>query len=128
MDTTYIDRSNTHTEIFEKANRNMKEEGKNKEITSFVETYNKLKRKRAMKIIRAEGTLIYKVSFAEGRLRKRIHPNRRVGRPRMNGTEETIKEIWDYLKKDDQRYKYTAFDENSVEQMNHIKAQARTDT
>ena len=125
MDTTYIERHNTNNKVFEEANNKMKEErNTDNKVTSFVDIYKKLKRKRAMRIIRLEGTPIYKVSFAGGKLRKRIHPHRRVGRPRMNWTEETIREIWDHLIKDNPRFKYTAFDDNNDEHMEHIKAQA----
>ena len=65
---------------------------------------------------------IYKVSFASNTLRKWVHPNRRVGRPRMNWTEETVKEIWDHLKKDHDTHRYTAFDGNNEDIINSIKA------
>ena len=69
----------------------MEEEGRNKRVISFVDLYNKLKRERAIKIMHQENTSIYNVSFENGQFRKWIHTNRRVGRPRMNWTEETIK-------------------------------------
>ena len=46
-----------------------------------------------------ENTSIYNVSFQNGRLRKWEHSNKRVGRPRMNWTEEAINEIWDIVKR-----------------------------
>ena len=46
-----------------------------------------------------EHTSIYNVSFENGKLRKWIHSNRRVGRPKMNWTEESIREIWDIVKR-----------------------------
>ena len=67
------------------------------------------------------GTPIYKVPLRWENLRKWVHPNRRVGRPKMNWTEETIKELWEHIKKDNDRYKYTAFDEQNEEIINLIK-------
>jgi hypothetical protein len=64
------------------------EEGKTKRVISFVDAYNEIKRKRAIKIMNLENTSIYNVSFQNGKHRKWIHSNRRVGRPRMNWTEE----------------------------------------
>jgi hypothetical protein len=81
-----------------------------------------------MEIIQNPHAPIYKVSFEGDTLRKRIHPNRRVGRPRMNWTEETIKEIWDHLKKDNDAYKYMAFDGESTEHMAYIKNKAQVET
>ena len=79
------------------------------------------KRTKALKIIRKEGTPIHKISFFGDKLRKWIHPRRRVGRPRMNWTEETIREVWDKLKQDDERYRFTAFDGENEEHIKHIK-------
>ena len=45
-----------------------------------------------------ENTSIYNVSFENGKLRKWTHTNRRVGRPRMNWTEEAITDIWNMVK------------------------------
>ena len=39
----------------------------------------------------------------------------------MNWTEETITELWEHIKKDSDRYKYTAFDEQNDEIINLIK-------
>ena len=70
----------------------------------------------------------FPVSFPGTRLRKWIHKNRRVGRPRSNWTEETINEIWDYIRKDDDRYKYTRFDNDKEEHIEYIKQHASTHT
>ena len=82
-------------------------------MISFVEAYNKIKRKRAIKIMNQENTSIYNVSFENGKFRKWIHKNRRVGKPRMNWTEETINEIWDLVKRNNERFRYTQFDEEN---------------
>ena len=122
MDTTYVDRSNTNEKVFKTATDKLNEEGaKKRTVTSFVESYIKQKRKRACRIIQRPGTPIHKVSFRGDKLSKWIHPNRRVGRPRMNWTEETIKELWDHIKKDIERHKYTAFDEQNEEIIQLIK-------
>ena len=102
-DTTYINRENSNSVVFERANQKLREEGKPKQITTYVGFYNKLKRKRACKIIARPDTPIHKITFDGSRLRKWIYPRRRVGRPRTNWTEETVKEIWDHLKKDKER-------------------------
>ena len=97
----------------------MEDEGKNKRAVSFVDAYNKLKRKRAVSIMNQESTSIHKVSFENGKFIKWIHTKRRVGRPRMNWTEETVNEIWDILKINHEGFRYTQFDENN-EQMKDI--------
>ena len=122
MDTTYIDRGNANKKLFDKANQQLKEEGKETEVTTFIDAYNKQTKQKTLRIIRKEGTPIYNISFQRGRLRKWIHPNRRVGRPRMNWTEETIREIWDIIKKDTTQYKYTAFNPEDTEMTNIIRA------
>ena len=99
----------------------MEEEGRNKRVISFVDAYNKIKRKRTLKIMNQENTSIYNVSFENGKLRKRIHSNRGVGRPRMNWTEETIREIWDLVKRENNRFRYTQFDEDNQEMVDLIK-------
>ena len=104
----------------------MEEEGRNKRVISFVEAYNKIKRKRAIKILNKENSSIYNVSFENGKLRKWIHKNRRSGRPRMNWTEETIRKIWDIVKRNNETNRYTQFDEENQEMINLIKVHEET--
>ena len=80
-----------------------------------------MKRKRALTIIRNVHGKIHKVSFKNEKLGKWVHANRRVGRPRQNWTEETIKEIWDHLKQDHEEHKYTAFSGENDDIINLIK-------
>ena len=56
-----------------------------------------------------------------GKFRKWIHSNRRVGRPRMNWTEETIKEIWNAVKRNHERFRFQVFDENNTDMIELIK-------
>ena len=121
IDTTFIDRAKTNKVVFELANQQLEAEGKHKQVVTFIEAYQALKRKRAINIIQNEGNPIYKVTFVGDRLWKWVHPNRRVGRPRANWAEETIREIWDHIKKDDDRYKYAAFDNDKEEHIEYIK-------
>ena len=108
--TTCIDRGNTNTKVFTRANEKLEEEGKKrKKVVSFIEAYTKLQRRRAFKIIREPNSEIYKVSFQGSKLRKWVHNKRRAGRPRLSWTEETAKEIWDYIKKYNPGYRLTAF-------------------
>ena len=97
--TTFINRGNTNAKVFRLANDKLKETiHKNKTIVTFIESYKKMKRKRAFKIINQPEQPIYKITFQGNRLGCWVHPNRRVGRPRLNWTEETIKEIWETLR------------------------------
>ena len=66
----------------------MEEEGRNKKVISFVDAYNKLKWKRAIKILNQENTSIHKVSFENGKLRQLIQNKRRVGRYTASWTEK----------------------------------------
>jgi hypothetical protein len=68
-----------------------------------------------------ENTSIYKVSFENGKLRKWTHLNRRVGRPRMTWTEETITDIWNIVKRNNERFRYMQFDEDNIEMIELIK-------
>ena len=88
----------------------MEEEGRKTKVIPFVGAYNKLKWKRTTKILNQENTSIHKVCFENDKIRKLIHDKRRVGRPRPNWTEETIREIWDAVKKNNITYKYKLFD------------------
>ena len=127
MDTTYVDRTNTNELVFKRANEQTKEEkereGKphKKNIVTFIEAYKKQKRKRALQIIRKPSSAIHRISFNGNKLMKWTHRNRRVGRPRLNWTEETIREIWEYIKTQDNRHRYTAFDENHENIIKEIK-------
>ena len=61
------------------------------------------------------------MSLENGKLRKWIHPKRRVGRPRTNWAEETINEIGNITKKTNERFRYQDFDEDDEEMENLIK-------
>jgi len=61
--TTYINRVNTNAGIFNRINTMMEEEGRKKKVISFVGAYNKLKWKRAIKILNQEHTSTHKISF-----------------------------------------------------------------
>ena len=121
LDTTYINRTNSNAHVFHRINSLMEEAGRTTRVISFVEAYNKLKWKRAVRITNQENTSIHKVSFDNGKLRRWTHENRRVGRPRANWTEETIKEIWEIVKRNHEIYKYRQFDENNEEMKEMIK-------
>ena len=45
MDTTFVNRENTNKAVFKKANKKLEEEGKQTEVVTFIEAYNKQKRK-----------------------------------------------------------------------------------
>ena len=122
IDTTYINRVNSNASIFNRINTMMEGEGRRKRVISFVDAYNKVKRKRAIKIMNLENTSIYNVSFENGKLRKWIHKNRRVGRPRMNWTEQSINEIWDIVKRNNTTFRYTQFNEDNQEMIDLVKA------
>ena len=70
IDTIYIHRVNTNAGIFNRINNMMETEGKKKKVISFVDAYNKLKWKRAIRILNQENTSIHKVSFEHGKIRK----------------------------------------------------------
>ena len=104
----------------------MAEEGnKKRKIVTFVEAYRKLKRKRALKIIRKPDSEIYKVSFQGNKLRKWVHNRRRVGRPRAKWAEETVAEVWDHIKKDNAEYRFTAFNGEREDIIELIQKHAR---
>lgn len=129
VDTTFINRGNTNSKVFKLANDKLKETiHKNKTIVTFIESYKKLKRKRAFKIINQPEQPIYKITFQGNRLGCWVHPNRRVGRPRLNWTEETIKEIWETLRAENTKFKYKEFNGEDDDIINHIKKQAREQT
>ena len=44
----------------------------------------------------------------------------------MNWTEETVTEIWDILKRSNERFRYTQFDEESEEMTGLIKNHTET--
>ena len=99
----------------------MEAEGRRKKVNSFVDAYNKLKWRRAIRILNQEGSSIHKVSFENNKFRKWVHNKRRVGRPRANWTEETIKEIWNAVERNHERFKYKTFDEDSEDMKELLK-------
>ena len=102
---------------------------KKKKIVPFVEAYNKLKMKRACRIISKPNSLIHNISSNGTRLRKWIHNGRRVGRPRMNWAEETVKELWDHIKKEmTGLIRFMAFDDSNDMIMDIIKEHAKRNT
>ena len=118
--------------MFYKSNQAIEEEHagkKKKKVTPFVEAYNKLKRKRACRIISKPDSLIHNITFNGNRLRKWIHNGRRVGRPRMNWAEEAVKELWDHIKKEmTGLIRYMAFDDSNGVMMDIIKEHAERAT
>ena len=70
---------------------------------------------------------MFRISFQNQKLKKWIHPNRRVGKPRMNWTEETIKEIWDHLRKDHPQDRFLAFNSENEYIINKIYEAAEND-
>ena len=129
MNTTFIDRANTNEVVYKTANRKLEQECRGnqppKKLGTFADAYRKLKIKRACKIIRQQDSSIHKISFQGNRLRKWIHANRRVGRPRLSWTEETIKEIWELVKKSDSTVRFTAFDGANESIIHKIKEFAK---
>ena len=98
-------------------------------VVPFVEAYRKLKMKRACRIISKPNSLIHNITFNGKRLRKWIHHGRRVGRPRMNWAEETVKELWDDIKKDmTGLIRFMAFDDSNELIMDIIKEHAKKAT
>ena len=127
LNTTYIDRENTNEKVFEKANDDIRNEGKRKKVIPFTEAYKKFKLKRAGKIIRNTESPLYKISFQGDKLGKWIHAGRRVGRPRANWTEQTVTEIWDHIRKDHEQDKYLAFNPDNEYIINKIHEAAAID-
>ena len=110
----------------EEENPNRKQK---KKVVPFVEAYRKLKLKRACRIISKPDSLIHNITFNGNRFRKWIHNGRRVGRPRMNWAEETVKELWDHIKKEMTGLtRFMAFDDSNELIMDIIKEHAKRNT
>ena len=84
--------------------------------------------KSALRIIRKESSNLHSITFAQNTFSKRIPKNRRVGRPRQNWTEETMKEIWEQIKIQQIEYKYVTLDTNKPEHIELIKEHAQNIT
>ena len=133
LNTTFIDRENNNYSIFERTIQAVESENANrkkkKKVVPFVEAYSKLKRKRACRIISKPNSLIHNITFNGTRLRKWIHNGRRVGRPRMNWAEETVKELWDHIKKEmTGLIRFMAFDDSNDMIMDTIKEHTKRNT
>ena len=48
-------------------------------------------------------------------------PKKKSRRPRANWAEETINEIWNIIKRTNERFRYQEFDEDNEEMKNLIK-------
>jgi len=125
MDTTYVNRANTNDKVYKKANDALKEDGKNKEIIPYEEVYKTLKKNRACKIIREPESIHHKITFKDRTYQKWIHRNRRVGQPRKNWTEETIKDIWLDIKAKHTSFRYTEFDPKNENKVKAVKEHAK---
>ena len=111
------------------ADENTNRKKKKKTVVPFVEAYRKLKLKRACRIISKPNSLIHNITFDGSRLRKWTHNGRRVGRPRMNWAEETVKELWDNIKKEmTGLIRFMAFDDSNDLIMDIIKEYAKKNT
>ena len=128
IDSTYINRQNSHRHIMHTANEKLKQEGKTKHIKRFQDVYKDTKVKSALRIIRKESSNLHSITFAQNTFSKRIPKNRRVGRPRQNWTEETMKEIWEQIKIQQIEYKYVTLDTNKPEHIELIKEHAQNIT
>ncbi len=63
MQTTYIDRSNSNANVFERCQHKMDaEEGENKTIVTFREAYRRSRMKRMAKIITNRKTITHKTT------------------------------------------------------------------
>ena len=71
---------------------------------------------------------MHKSTFNGNECRKLIHSGRRVGRPRLSSTEETIKEAWDHIKKDRRDLRYIGFDDGNNLIMEVIEQYADEET
>ena len=103
LKTTYIDRSNTNSSIYETANRKLSEitnkKIKAKPIVTFREAYRASKIKRLVRILNNQGGLADKLTFQDG-LETWKYPGTRQGRPKNTWANQALKEVWERVKID----------------------------
>ena len=79
-----------------------------------------MKRNRAINIINKPNSALFKITFQNGKYKKWDFGNRRIGRPRTNWTEETIKDIWNLTRSRHQHLRHLDFDPENTEMHNII--------
>ena len=112
--TTFTNRENTNDKIYEEVNTQVKNEGKKKIITTFVQSYKKSKRTRIIRTI-SDTEEIHNISF-EPNLHPRIPPNRKQGRPKYKWTERALIEFWNDIRKDIPNFTHIEYDKNNETQ------------
>ena len=124
--TTFIDRENTNEKIIKTANEKLREISKNKRktITSFRQAYKKSKIKRMAKILNNPTDPAHKITFQRG-IETWIYAGRRRGRPKEEWAKDTLQQIWELIKAEDDTRALWNYDETDTDIEELIKKWAR---
>ena len=128
LTTTYVERANTNSEVFRKANEQLRtetREGKKaKTVKPFITCYKNARINNLVRLWKTnDDNPVKHITFQpnnENRIIPWEPPNRRVGRPRFKWVTETTGDIWKNI-----RHLHThlplEFDNKNVEQHDAIK-------
>ena len=101
MVTTYIDRSNTNDEVFRRANSQVAFRGQDQTIQSIQSTLQQRRIALVGHILRQDnGHPIRIVSFRSSSAAPLEVLHRRVGRPRKNWLQESLRMVWQKIRED----------------------------
>ena len=121
LKTTFVDRNNTNTKVYQEANKklaevpeNIKRKHKIKEITTFKQAYRKARRKRMEKILLEQGGIAQTLTFQKG-LQTWKYPGRRKGRPKYEWALQTLAEMWQEIRMREEEMRYRVFREDDEE-------------
>ena len=95
MTTIYIDRNNTNEEVFHRANTKLEEDGNAHRLVQFSTAYQRRKLMLLQNIIAfPDDDPVKQATFDPKTLKRNELGFKRVGRPRLNWTEQTMEEYW----------------------------------
>ena len=129
LNTTFVNRANTNKVVMDTANAKIKQQGGRKEIKQFSLAYKEAKKKRAIRIIRADSDDPQRQMTFERGLKPWNHANKRVGAPKTKWATEAVRSIWNEIRQTQSPPRTTqAYNPNSPGQENIIKNAAMTGT
>ncbi len=104
-----MDINNSNAFIYREINKKVEEEGSNKKVVTFRESYKKSRRKKMLNIIDNPEGEQNKITFQRN-MDDWIYLLRRRGAPKHTWAKETLKQIWEKIRADDKQWRNVELD------------------
>ena len=131
--TTFIQRANTNSQVFNKANACIRDitpaNRTPKQVVPFIRSYQNSRMKRLARITKLPHTHpVRESTLRVDGITPWDPPNKRVGRPKYKWVTETAKDIWTNIKNSlPAHIRYLPFDINNQEIQNALKVALSSD-